>query len=195
MGIDCQKPKRVIIGIRSGPNRLKILRVAGLSEWSDIHDMAQRFHVKSAVIDIRPYEDKAREFQKQERYRIYLCEYSENTTLGSMFNDNTGIVKVNRTEAMDATHRLVTTQGLLTIPRNCPEIKEFATQVCATAKVLETNKRTRTSVYRYRKLGPEDYRHALNYFYLAASSGKIGIAADTHRKKRQTHAKSNYAKV
>lgn len=195
MGIDCQKPKRIIIGIRSGPNRFKILRVAGLSEWNDITDMAYRFNVKSAVVDIRPYEDSARTWQKAMRFKVFLCEYSESTALGSMYNDNTGIVKVNRTEIMDTTHRLVTTQGLLTIPRNCPQIKQFATQVCATAKVLETNKRTRTSVYRYRKLGPDDYRHGLNYFYLAASSGRIGIASDRGRKKRQTHAKSNYAKV
>jgi hypothetical protein len=196
IGIDCQKPKRVVIGIRSGRDQYRILRVAGFSEWNDISDMARRFNVKSGVVDIRPYEDAARAWQKAMRFRVYLCEYSESTPLGSTENDKTGIAKVNRTEIMDATHRLVTTPGQLVIPRRCPEIEEFATQMCATAKVLEMNKRTRQSVYRYRKLGRDDYRHALNYFYLAASGNKIGIASiGHHRRKRQTHAKSNYAKV
>jgi hypothetical protein len=35
------------------------------------------------------------------------------------------------------------------------------------AKVLEEDERRGTKVYRYRKLGPDHYRHATNYFELA----------------------------
>ena len=54
--------------------------------------------------------------------------------------------------------------------------------MCNPAKTLETNKKTRQSVYRY--LGTEDhYRHALNYFYLAAP--KIGRAQTRYTNKQQ----------
>lgn len=186
MGVDVGKIKHVVIGTRTGNDTYEIIKTAQLSEWNDVHDIAQRYNVRSAVIDIRPYEDSARQFQKQERYRIYLCEYAENTIQGTIFNDHTGIVKVNRTEIFDATHRIIQ-NGKIRIPRECPDIKEFAVQLCNTAKVLETNKRTGTSIYRYKKLGDEHYRNALNYFYLAAGGSRIAIAS-SHRKERPKFA-------
>lgn len=200
MGVDCQKPKRVVIGIRSGMDQYTVLRTLPYpdSNWNGLIDLIKRFNIKSAVIDIRPYEDSAREFQKKAAKhgcRTFLCEYSESTPLGSMYNVKTGICKVNRTEVLDSTHRIVTTPGQLLLPRNdSPEIKEFAEQMCATAKVLETNKRTRQNVYRYRKIGKDDYRHAFNYFILAASGGKVAISSE-NRQPRQTHAINNYARV
>lgn len=172
MGVDVGKVKHIVIGGRFG-KRYEIFKVIRLSDWNDIHDITRRFNVKSAVIDIRPYEDAAREFQKAAKLKVWLCEYSETTPIESSYNERTGIVKVNRTEIFDTSHRLVTTDGMLRIPRICPEIKEFAKQVCATAKVLETNKRTNTPIYRYRKLGEDHFRSALNYFYLAVSGNKV----------------------
>lgn len=190
MGIDVGKIKHIIIGGRTGPNSFQIYRTARLSSWNDISVMAEKFNVKSAVIDIRPYEDAARQFQAQESYKIWLCEYNESTPMGWNYNPNSGIVKVNRTEIFDATHRMVTEKGTLVIPKVCPEIEEFATQLCATAKVLETNKKTKLSIYRYKKLGDEHYRNALNYFYLAANPKKIGIVQKVRNrfKKKQTVA-------
>lgn len=194
MGVDVGKIKHVVIGIRTGNERFEILKTVQLSAWSDIHDLARRFNVKSAVIDARPYEDEARSFQKSENYRIFLCEYSENTVLGTTYNDTTGLVKVNRTEVFDATHRLFS-QKLIKIPRRCPDVDEFAAQCCNTAKVLETNKRTGTSIYRYRKMGDEHYRNALNYFYLAASGSKIAQAGGARPSRQNERAIMEYAEV
>jgi len=193
MGVDVGKIKHIIIGARSNKEQYQIFKTAQLSSWGDIHEMARKFNVKSAVIDIRPYEDAARQFQAAEGYRIFLCEYKENMPQGTLYNQNTGIVSVARTEIFDATHRMVVEPGYLTIPRICPDIKEFAKQVCATAKVLETDKKTKLSVYRYKKLGDEHFRNALNYFYLAAVGGKISIANKYHKKHKK--AKNDYARV
>jgi len=46
--------------------------------------------------------------------------------------------------------------------------------LCNIAKVLQEDPETGSREYRYRKLGEDHYRHALNYFYLA--SIKVGIA-------------------
>lgn len=181
MGVDVGKIKHIVIGVRTGDDQYAIVKVAQLSKWDDIHDTARRFHVKSDVVDIRPYEDSARKYQSETRHRTFLCEYKENTPQGTLYNDRTGIVSVNRTEIFDTTHRMVMTPGMLTIPRFCPEIKEFAKQMCGAYKVLETNKKSGTSIYRYK--GTNDhYRNALNYFILAAKGGKIArVGGHKHR--------------
>jgi hypothetical protein len=178
MGVDVGKIKHVVIGQRVGADQYEILRATTVSEWTDLHDIARRYGVRSAVIDIRPYEDSARQFQKSESYPIWLCEYAENMPSGPQWNPNTGIVKVNRTEVFDMTHRLIVTEGMLRIPRICPEVKLFARQVCNAAKVQETNKRTGVVVFRYKAIGAEGdhFRNALNYFMLAAGGGKIARA-------------------
>lgn len=180
MGVDIGKVKHVVIGCRTGSERWEIVRVARVTSWNDLHDMAHRFNVRSAVIDARPYEDEARAFQKAERYRVFLCEYAENSIQDVDFNDLSGIVKVNRTQIFDRSHRLFS-QRQLTIPRACEEINEFAAQCCNTAKVLETNRRSGTGIYRYRPLGDEHYRNALNYFILAAHGTQIAKTTRTPR--------------
>ncbi len=190
MGVDVGKIKHIVIGPRTGKDQYELVKIVQLSDWDDILDLAVKFHVKVAVVDIRPYEDSAREFQKKAKkvgIKVYLCEYKENTPQGTIYNDHTGIVAVNRTEIFDASHRLVITPGMLTIPRFCPEIEEFAKQMCGAYKVLETNKKTGTSVYRY-KGKEEHYRNALNYYMLGSKGGKIAQAgSDTNRRQTVTN--------
>lgn len=191
MGVDVGKIKHIVIGVKVGNDQYSIVKVAQLSKWEDILDIGRRFNVKSEVDDIRPYEDSAREHQSKTRHRTFLCEYKENTPMGTLYNDKTGIVSVNRTEIFDTTHRLVMTPGMLTIPRFCPEIKEFAKQMCGAYKVLETNKKSGTSVYRYK--GTNDhYRNALNYFILAAKGSRIARVGD---RKVQKDVISEYARI
>ncbi len=193
-GLDVGKTKHLIIGARTGRETYEIFRVERLSSWDDIGDMVRRFNCKSGVIDIRPYEDEARRFQNAMNMRIFLCAYSETTVIGKSYNPRTKIVTVNRTEICDATHNLVADRGKLTIPRQCPEIVQFAKEVCNPAKILEIHKRTKQAIYRYR--GTEDhYRHALNYFLLAASGNQVGIVTRTGRKQRFTHVKNDYARM
>lgn len=193
MGVDVGKIKHIVIGTRTGKDRYEIVKVIRLSKWEDIHDLALKFNVKSSVIDIRPYEDEARRFQKAEPYRIYLCQYTESTVSPKVYNQKTGIVSVNRTEIFDATHRLFSEQSVV-LPRKCPEMDEFIAQVCAPAKVLETSKKTGNSVYRYRKIGPhgDHYRNALNYFLLAAADAHI---ASVNKYGRRTKVLDNYAVI
>lgn len=171
MGVDVGKIKHIVIGMKLGNDQYEIVKTTRLSSWQDIMDLAVRFNVKSAVIDIRPYEDSAREFQKNAKFRTYLCEYKENAVSDYVYRDRSNgspdVVSANRTQIFDATHRLTVTPGGLSIPRYDDEIEEFAKQMCGAFKVNETNKKTGTSVYRY-KGKYEHYRNALNYFLLAA---------------------------
>lgn len=178
MGLDCMKGKHLIIGARTGTDSFEIfktvvIRGEGMDSWNEIEDMCNRFHVKIGVVDIRPYEDMARHFQKKVGFQVWLCEYKETTPLGSIFNKNTKIVSVGRTEIMDTSHRLVVTPGNLVIPRRSPAIIEFAKQLCSPFKVEEMNKKTNQMVFRYRKTNdPDHFRHCLNYMLLAATKSR-----------------------
>ena len=170
-GLDVGKICYLVIGKRTGTKTHEIVKVARLpgdGDWHKIGEMIHSFNCKSGVIDIRPYEASARRFQQSLKMTVFLCEYSETTPIPRSFSLTTGIVKVNRTEILDDSHNLVAEDGKLVLPAvHHSEIKEFAKQVCNPAKVLETNKQTKRSVYRYR--GTEDhYRHALGYYLLAA---------------------------
>lgn len=192
MGVDVGDTKHIIIGARTGNEQYKIFKTIQLSSWDDIHDLARRFNVKSAVIDMRPFRDMAMKFQASEPYRVFLCEYSDNPAYLRTWDIKKGIVKDYRTALFDETHRMVVTPGMLTIPRYCPEIKEFAKQMCNAYKLLETNKRTGAKQYRY-KGNKEHYRNALNYFLLAASKNRI-VRAGGYRKAR-TKVISEYTKI
>jgi len=202
MGLDCMKGKHLIIGARTGRDSYEIYKFPiifgqGMESWNEIYDLCKRFNVKSGVIDIRPYEDAARAFQKRWGNAIWLCEYKETTPLGSIYNPNTGIVSVCRTEIMDASHRLITTPGNLVLPRKeTPGMAEFVKQMCSPFKVREMNKKTHQEVYRYRRTGEDHFRHTLNYFLLAAKEGKVGIVSrNNKRRPRQAVANNNYARV
>ncbi|GAH37275.1 unnamed protein product, partial [marine sediment metagenome] len=194
MGVDVGKIKHVVIGTKIDNKRFEIVRACKVETFQEIYDLAKKYNVKSTVIDIRPYEDEARAYQKASRFKVFLCEYSDTQMTDAVFNDNTGIAKVHRTGIFDQTHRLIS-NGDIRLPRQCPEVDEFARQCCNCAKFEEKDKRRGIIVYRYRPTGDrqEHFRNALNYFILAASGWRISTVRGT--KKRQTVADNEYARV
>lgn len=178
MGVDVGKNLHVVIGGKIAPDQYKALKIIDVGSWNDVHDLADKFNVATCVIDMYPEIHKAREFQEQEPYEIFLCDYSEYLSTGYQWNLQKGIVTANRTELMDETHTLVTKPIMLTLPRLSDKIKEYAVQMCNTAKVLETDPESGASIYRYRKLGLDHFRHATGYFYLAAK--RVGVLSDTY---------------
>ena len=196
MGVDIRRHKNVVIGCRTGKNSWRILRVARVESMDEILSMAYRFNVRIAVVDIRPYEDEVRQFQKTASFQTFLCEYASNTPVGTSWNDKTGLVKVNRTEIMDASHRMLV-DNLIELPADCPEVRQFATECASVAKVPEVSRRTRSTIFRYRKLGdkPDDYRHALNYFIMAATSNSLPVVGGRGgRSNRPKFAKNEYSR-
>ena len=191
-GLDVGKIKHLVIGKRIGVNSYEIVKVVRLSSWSDIAQTVMRFNCISGVIDEGPYYDEAVRFQDMiPGIKTYLCHYSD-PVVPTRYDDKTRKVTVHRTGIFDATHNLVAEDGRLTLPRQTPEISEFAKQVCDPAKSLEINKRTNEAVYRY--YGNEDhYRNTLNYWLLAA---KNTPRADSYSLTRQEQNVDNeYARI
>lgn len=169
MGVDVGRVMHVVIGYRKNKNQLKIIKVCELPDYNALHDLARSFNVKFAVLDALPEVHASRMFAEQEPYEVYLNYYNESIKQIAIWDDNQGIVKSNRTDICDKTHNMIITQGDIEIPRRSPTIDSFATMCSNIAKCLEENLIHGGQIYRYRKLGADHFRHALNYAVLAST--------------------------
>ena len=89
------------------------------------------------------------------------------------------------------------TDGAIKLPCQCPEIDEFARQVCNCAKFEEKDKRKGTIVFRYKPTGDrqDHFRNALNYFVLAASGHRLAVAPTHRRTTADMDVISDYQRV
>jgi len=192
-GVDIGLTIHVVIGHRIAKDRYRIVRIARVPDYKGLHDLLDRYHVKSCVIDAQPEIHASRDFQRNESFAVYLCRYSEHLKTFDRWNQENNMVDVNRTEVFNATHHITVSPGKLLIPRNCEEIRIFAHQMTCVAKVLEEDGRTGGTIYRYRKIGDKQdhYRNALNYFYLACK--KVGIPGIVGIKKKAVMQDMEYS--
>lgn len=184
MGVDVGKVLHVVIAVKKTQTTLKVIKTCRVDSFNDLHDLAKRYGVRSAVIDLKPEIRKVREFQQQEPYLVYACDYLETRAGGFQWDDKEQLIRCNRTEICDATHDLVIHAGRLELPRRHRELDEFVKEMCNLAKVLEENPETGSKVYKYKAVGTKNdhYRHAMNYCYLAAE--RIGSVSDKNLIKR-----------
>jgi hypothetical protein len=169
MGVDVGNQLHVLIGDRTGDNTLRIIKMLRLSTFDDVYDLAVRFNVKCAVFDIGPEKRKVMDFAESVTYEVFGCRYAENKYGTADWNQKEHVLAIDRTEVFDATQTLVTSAGRLKIHRMDDEVKDqFIPQVCSPVKILEENDETGARAYRYKKRGPDHYRNALNYLYLAS---------------------------
>lgn len=190
MGVDVGNPIYCVIGHRLD-KRFRIIRVCSVQDWGGLHDLIKRYNVRSTVIDAQPEYHKVREFQAAHG-NIHLCYYSEHQKTFDSWDQQSKIVKVNRTEVFDATCEMIRS-GKTTLPRMCEEMKRFAYQMTRSVRVLETDDRTGAKIYRYRVRGDKEdhYRNAMNYFYLACK--KVGSPATAaSQKRRQSQQDTGY---
>jgi len=167
MGVDVGKVLHVVIGERTHSTSAKIVKTVRVSSFNDVHDLARVFNVRSTVFDLNPETRAVRDYRAAERFSVFGCEYMEGQKGVAAWDERNGVVTVNRTEIFDATHNLITTEGRCVLPRKDDEIEQYALEMCNTAKVLREDDETGSKKYFYVKLGPEHYRNATNYFFLA----------------------------
>ncbi len=166
MGVDVGKAYHtVVIGEKVDDKRAKVIYLCRVKGFNAVHDIAKKYNVKSAVVDIRPYEESFNLFQKSEPYRVFGAEYKDKQREFMKTDERQGVYSLLRNQIFDKTHHWIK-DGLVEIPRKCAEVDEFAKQMCNCAKVLEENEQG-DRVYRYIKLGDDHYRSAMNYLWLA----------------------------
>ena len=166
MGVDVGKAYHtVVIGEKVDALRAKIIYLCRVKGFDAVHDIARKYNVQSAVVDIRPYEESFTKFQAAESYRVFGAEYKDKQKGDVKTDEKLGIYSLLRNQIFDRTHTWIKNRQL-ELPRKCSEVEEFAKQMCNCAKVLEENEQG-DRVYRYIKLGPDHYRSAVNYLYMA----------------------------
>jgi len=167
MGVDVGKAYHtVVIGQKVDSKRAKVIYLCRVKGFDAIHDLAKKYNVKSAVIDIRPYEEEFNKFQKSEPYRVYGAEYKDKQGGFCRTDDKAGVYSLLRNQIFDKTHAWIKNQEV-ELPRRCTELDEFAKQMCNCAKVLEEDEETGDRTYRYVKLGDDHYRSAMNFLFMA----------------------------
>jgi hypothetical protein len=180
MGVDVGRELHVVIAKKITAEALKVIKVGRYESFNDLHDLARAFNVRSAVIDLRPETRKVREFQRQESFPVFGCEYIEARAGSIHWNEKEKIVQVNRTEICDASHEIVVEPGRLELPRRSEEMNRFVREMVSIAKVLIEDDETGSKTFKYIKLSgrADHYRHAMNYCYLA--SERVGTVNDKH---------------
>jgi len=173
MGVDQGKGLHVVIGRREPHKAGKIVHVGEYQEFEELDLLMKSFHVARCVIDAEPEMRHARAFAGRWPGRVFLCFYSSHQAGSYAWNERDQRVSVNRTESLDASHHEVL-RGEIVLPRRSDRMEEFARQLTNAAKRLEEDEETGSKVYRYVKLGPDHYRHALNYECLARTHGAGG---------------------
>ena len=176
MGVDVGRDLHVTVGYRVNRKSIKIIFIGRVSTFNDLHDISTRYNVRSSVIDLKPETRKVREFQLSEPHSIFGCDYVETRVGMTAWDEKERVIKCNRTEICDQTHDLVTEPGRLELPRRNTEVDMYAREMCNIAKVLEEDTDTGNRVYRYKKLGPDHYRHSTNYLLLACD--RVGSVND-----------------
>jgi hypothetical protein len=145
-----------------------------MTDFTPLHDLIKQYNVKSCVIDFAPVQQAVRSFREAEgRAEVFGCIYQKHQRGPAMWDVEQGIVRINRTEVCDSVHEMVTARGRFQMPRRSPDAEEFVKQMCNLVKVLEDDEETGSREYVYRKVGPDHYRHSMNYATLAAQ--RIGI--------------------
>lgn len=170
MGIDVGKTLHVVIGKKmKWTAKKKILWVGDVPEFEDVVELGKRFNVKQAAIDCYPETRKAREFKKNAGFPVMLCTYKDKIKEGLKQDFDLGMMELARTEICDQTHMAIK-RGEYIFPRKNASLEEYAKQMSNIAKILEEDEKRGTKIYRYRKLGPDHFRHATNYFEVAVKN-------------------------
>lgn len=187
MGVDVMKIIHYVIGARVSRETYEIFKVGTCSDFKELYDIAKRFNVRAAGIDVAPDVHAAKTFQadlKSIGCKSFLVDYRTSRSVGGYGIDEVNnIIKANRTEAMDMTHDMVMKKQFV-FPRS-EQCEELIKQICAPFKKKYDNEKTGLPEFRYEKC-VDHYRHTLNYLVLAAKCGNAKVVKKAGQQSLQT---------
>lgn len=172
MGFDIGKRFHVVIGTRVAEERFKIVNITEVSEINDVYDLAKKFHADFAVCDKAPAPIMVEEMKKHFSCALFGCTYK--TSKESKITDWDDVakeVKAYRNDLCDYSHTIVKKAGAFEVPIKNAVIETYANQMSNLARVQMEEEGTGIIRFTYIRTGSgeDHYRHATNYFLLAAS--------------------------
>jgi len=179
MGVDQGKDLHVVIGKKDEHAFGKIVHVGIYKDWEELDRLMRNFKVAFCVVDALPETRNARAFANRFEGKVYLSYYNEHQKSGYALDEGKMIVNANRTETLDTSHNEVMEEGLI-LPKRCEMTEIFAEHLHNVAKKLEENEKTGEKRYVYVRLGPDHFRHALNYECIARENVPDYIFNELH---------------
>ena len=172
MGVDTGKALHVVILRQDDTDddyeRYRLVHLGVYREFEQLSDLMQRFNVERCVIDALPETHATREFAKRHGGSVFMSYFPESQHGAAKWDLREHEVRVNRTDALDASRAAVRNKKLI-LPRRDPKIEQFARHMIADAKKLEEDKETGAQKYRYIKTGTNHFSFAFTYAWMAAS--------------------------
>jgi hypothetical protein len=166
MGVDQGSELHVTILKRHWQRAGDLIHLDIYRNWEELDGLMTRFNIGRCVVDALPEQRNARAFAERHRGRVFLNFYSEHQKGAPKWDEKSLTVLVNRTESLDASGKLIH-DGLVTLPKECDIVQEFAKHLHNTAKKLEEDEETGSKRYVYLKLGVDHFRHSFNYAAMA----------------------------
>jgi hypothetical protein len=148
--------------------------------FSHLDHLMDAFDVRACVIDALPNTHAARAFARRFRGRVWLSYYGNQKGKVSWGYDqeNSPIVNVNRTEALDA-WRDVHKQAKRRIPRIEGQMTTYVKQMTNILRSIEEDSVTGAKRATWIKRGPDHFAHADSYAEIALGRRGAGMARAT----------------
>lgn len=148
--------------------------------FSHLDHLMDDFDVRACVIDALPNTHAARAFARRFRGRVWLSYYGNQKGKVSWGFDqeNTPIVNVNRTEALDA-WRDAHKQAKRRIPRIEGQMTAYVKQMTNILRSIEEDSVTGAKRATWIKRGPDHFAHADSYAEIALGRRYAGMARAT----------------
>lgn len=173
MGVDVGTRLHVVIRERLSvdPLRTRALFVGEVARLEELFELAQRYHVRAAVIDAQPEQRLAIEFARSRQLEAAVAFYSRNDPGHERgYENGVRVERLNRTQALEELFELFRTEAA-ELPRDARRlggrvrdgVGEYYRQMMALSRVLEQNA-AGNWVARYVDAGkPDHYAHAELY--------------------------------
>jgi len=171
MGVDVGKRLHVRINVRGPNDTLRAVYVGAVEEFEGadgLDGLMARYNVRRCVIDANPETRKAEEFRARWKGRVFLAYYPnwDDTQRSELckWDPATGIVRINRTNALDSVIGLVQ-QRRLVLPANAralggaidkAAIGEYYRHMGSPVRLVEDDARGNPRP-RYDQNGPDHY--------------------------------------
>jgi len=166
MGVDQGKDLHVVLGRKHAQKAGKVVHLGVYKGWEELDRLMRNFNVSRCVVDALPEQRNARAFANRFPGKVFLNYYNEHQKGSYAWNEKELIVRCNRTESLDASHREILDR-MVVLPKECEMTRIFAEHCHNVAKKLQEDEETGSKRYVYVKLGPDHFRHAFNYECMA----------------------------
>ena len=170
MGVDTGKELHVVISrfVKDSEGLREVIYIGTRQAYSELDELVERYKVGTCVIDALPEIHATREFANRHAGRVFQNYFVESQRGGYAWDYKEHIVRENRTEALDASRKIVRDRRVV-LPRAGKLMEEFANHLAADVKQLVEDEDTGAQAFRYVRTGTNHYSLAFTYDCIAWS--------------------------